>query len=162
MNEVRESFRKENDLQKGLDLQNMNGVSSVKNDRALDLSQVPFWQFVFFYILLTAFWMIGAFILVHRMNWQQGYLNGIYAGSLIQGGFSVFKVFLMNREWPNPPMAQMFFMLLSFIISLIVLSYFSIFTGDNAFLVGFFIAYYLNVKIIVLIAYFYSGKEKDE
>ncbi|HNM06743.1 MAG TPA: hypothetical protein PKK05_27740, partial [Leptospiraceae bacterium] len=102
------------------------------------------------------------FILVRKMNWHQSYLNGIYAGSLIQGGFSVFKVFLMNREWPNPPMAQMFFMLLSFIISLIVLSYFSIFTGDNAFLVGFFIAYYLNVKIIVLIAYFYSGKEKDE
>ncbi|HNO23140.1 MAG TPA: hypothetical protein PKK94_09190 [Leptospiraceae bacterium] len=149
-------------MQKHSDFQRLSSVSSGKNDRALDLSQVPFWQFVFFYILLTAAWMIGAFILVRKMNWHQSYLTGIYAGSLIQGGFSVFKVFLMNREWPNPPMAQMFFMLLSFIISLIVLSYFSIFTGDNAFLVGFFIAYYLNVKIIVLIAYFYSGKEKDE
>ncbi|MDX1959258.1 MAG: hypothetical protein SFU98_11835 [Leptospiraceae bacterium] len=128
---------------------------------ALDLNKIPFFQFFLSFLAINLAYGFGNYLL-SWIPFFKPYTFGFWVGLGLQGGISLLKVFYMNRDWSSPPTIQMFLNLASFFSSLAVLIFFTVLRKDISFMVGFFIAYYINIKNIVLIAHFYSRNENDE
>jgi hypothetical protein len=127
----------------------------------LDLTKIPFFSFFTSFLAINLFYAFGNYLL-SMISFLKPYTFGFWVGIGIQAGLTLVKVFCLNRDWNSPPTIQMFINLISFFSSLSVLTFFTVFGKDIPFMVGFFIAYYINLKNIVLIAHLYSSDENEE
>jgi hypothetical protein len=128
----------------------------------LDLSKVPFFQFSASLTAISLAYSFVCFMIVKFFPIATQYAEGFYIGIGSQVTFILLKVFFLNKDWQSPPVIQFLLNVLSFFVSLGLLTFFSVFKGNIPFVIGFFIAYYLTIKNIVLIAHLYSRNENNE
>lgn len=127
-----------------------------------DLTKVPFFSFLFLYSGILVFLSIVAYFTQNLWIALHPYVVGFFAGLWLQGSIYLLKVFFMNKDWSSPVTIQLFLTISSFFLSAVMLYFFVQIDKNIPAIVGFFIAYYLNLKIIVLIAHFFTRNAEND
>jgi fatty acid desaturase len=127
----------------------------------LDLAKIPFFAFVIKYTLIILFLNgICGFLHYQMPEWGFFFLGG-YIAFFIQFVSMIARVFCLNQDWGGPILLQYGIWTLTFFINLFVLYFMAGHEKNIPLIIGFFVAYYLNLKIVVLIALQYSRKTEN-
>ncbi|MCB1177150.1 MAG: hypothetical protein KDK36_06175 [Leptospiraceae bacterium] len=129
----------------------------------LDLSKIPFFTFAVVYGIICFGLIIFTFFIPGWIEAAKPYAMGFGICFFVQYLVNSGKVFFMNEQWSTSPVAvQLFLTLISFFLNIAIIYYFSLISKNIPAIIGFFIAYYINLKIIVLIAHFLKRNPEND
>ncbi len=128
----------------------------------IDLAKIPFFTFLFSYGTISACLIGLSFFISGKIEGSEPYCTGFALSLFLQMLSNTSKVFFMNEEWSSSPVTvQLFITISSFFVNAGVLYYFSMISKNIPAVIGFFIAYYLNLKIIVLVAHYFTRNQEN-
>lgn len=129
--------------------------------KALDLGKIPFFSFIISYSLILVFIIVGSVVLDIYIPDLRPLFWGIYSSFFLQYSSMAARIFCLNLDWAGPIFLQYLIMILTFFINIGVLFLFAQHEKNILLIIGFFIAYFINLKVVVFVAYKYSKKEEE-
>lgn len=122
-------------------------------NKSIDFSKIPFFQFLFYYMIFILGYIIFVISLQNIFKYPGELSYGVYSSLTIQILATVCRLFFLNRDWKSPITIQYIIFGIVFILNLFVLYFLSLLANNVIAILGFFITYFLHLKIIIFIGY---------
>lgn len=123
------------------------------NWKAIDFSKIPSFKFIAYYFIFILGYIFLFLIIQKIFSLEKEFHYGVYSSLAIQILATVLKIFFLSRDWKSPITIQYIIFGVEFLLNIIVVYILTLLAHNVIAISGFFITYFLHLKIVIFLGY---------
>ncbi len=121
--------------------------------KSIDLSKISFFKFIAYYFVIIFFYILIVFLIQKIFSFEKEFSIGVYICLVIQVLAISLKIFFLNKDWKSPITIQYIISGIAFLVNILALYILTLLAHNVIAISGFFITYFLHLKIVIILGY---------